>query len=101
MARLLKTRATPRLASPTDQSPESDPEAGLVSGPMEAGECNAHHVTVGDSKSRAQALSIDTGTEDLGVGPTKSGKAQYQQWLMEFSGAWGTDCGTCSLAVSS
>jgi len=39
---------------------------------MEAGECNAHHVTLGDSNSKAQALSIDTGIGNLTVESMKS-----------------------------
>ncbi len=42
---------------------------------MEAGECNTHHVTLGDSNSKAQTLSIDTGIDGLAMESMKSGKS--------------------------
>ena len=41
---------------------------------MDAGECNAHHATQGDSDSKAQALPIDTGIGSLTTESMKSGK---------------------------
>ena len=50
-----------------------------------AGECNAHHATLGDSNSKPQALSIDTGTSGLTTESVKSRKDWYLQWLVDRS----------------
>ncbi len=55
-------------------TPETGSDAELVSGSMEAGECNTHHVTLGDSNSKALALSIDTGISSLAMESMKSCK---------------------------
>ena len=54
--------------------PEICPEAELISGSMEEGECNAHHTSPGDSNPKAQRPSIDTGGGDLRMESVKSRK---------------------------
>jgi len=62
-------------------------------------ECNVHYETLGDSNSKTQAPSIDTGSGSSATESVKFGKGLYHQWLGNCSGAWGTDCRTQILAV--
>jgi len=55
-------------------TPRPGQDAEQVSGSMEAGKCNAHHVTLGDSNPKAQAPSTDTGTGGLAMESMKSGE---------------------------
>ncbi len=59
--------------------PEAGPKAELVSGSIEAGECNAHYAILGDSNSKAQVLSIDTGIGSLAMESMKSGEVRFHQ----------------------
>ncbi len=60
-------------------TPETGPDAELVPGSMKEGECNTHHVTLGDSNSNALALSIDTGIGSLAMESMKSGEVRFHQ----------------------
>jgi hypothetical protein len=67
---------------------------------MEAGECNVHHVTLGDSNSKVRTPSIDTRMRDVTMKPVEHGKSGYHQWLREFSGAYVNDERTFVLICS-
>ena len=50
---------------------EIGPTGELVPGSMEAGECNTHHVTLGDSNSKTLILSIDSRTGEMALESVK------------------------------
>lgn len=56
---------------------------------MEAGECNAHYVTLGGSNLKTLTLSTDTRLGDLAGESMMGGESRCHQRLGRFYGAWG------------